>query len=191
METQNQLSEAIRRYYGKQGEIHSALENIAGRDAALLSRSLVPNNFGVGPFILRLPFSLTPEQIGKLTASGYEPLSLEKNEALALFTCSIGRFRGAQKLQKDEKYLDKRIADFMAREAGNHGKMYFLGPSSDYEKEIEMILSPPAVKLHSVPSPYSGLFVNREVFNLIGQVPEGATLYRKDATIFIAPPAGK
>ena len=54
-------------------------------------------------------------------------MKLERNEALALFI-DIGIVRRVEKLQQGSRYLDKIIAEFMGREAGNHGDLYFIGP---------------------------------------------------------------
>jgi len=167
-------------YVSRYGIEERAVDTI-GLEALRTSEILHSNYWSPGPFIAKLPESLTPAQVERLTELGYEPMRLERNEALALFI-DVGRVRRAEKLQQDPRYLDKKIAEFMGREAGNHGKMYFIGPPSDYEGEIKMILSPMSV----VHSSFRGIPIDKGVTNLVGAIPEGATVYRKQTTIFIA-----
>ncbi|MEK6960067.1 MAG: hypothetical protein AABX47_02765 [Nanoarchaeota archaeon] len=156
-----------------------------GLEVIGVSEILFSNYCGSGPFIARLPDSVTPAQLERLAGLGYGHVKLERNEALALFI-DIGIVRRVEKLQQGSRYLDKIIAEFMGREAGNHGDLYFIGPPSDHEEEIKRILSPTGVNVHSS---FMGIPVDRGVTNLVGAIPEGATAYRKQTTLFIAPDA--
>ncbi len=174
-----------REAYVKRFYIERRVVDLLGLEVLRESKVLYSNYYDYGPFIAILPESTPPEKVIRLTEMGYEPMTLERNEALALFIGRRRRLR-AEKLQQDPRCLDKKIADFMGGEAGNDGVMFFLGPPCDYTEEIEETLSPSIVMAYSM---WMGFSPERRVTNLIGAMPEGATVYVKETTIFVLPNA--
>ncbi len=172
-----------RENYVKRYKIEEGVIDTLGLETLRTSKVLYSDYWVLSPFIAKLPESLTSAQVERLTKIGYESVGLERNEALALFF-NAGIVRRAEKLQEDQRYLDKKIGEFIEREAGNYGDMYFIGPISDHKEEIDKILSPKSVDIHSS---YVGMSMNRKVKNLIGVIPEGTTVYRKETKVFIVP----
>ena len=173
--------------YVKRYGVEEGVVDAIGLETLRASKILFSDYWNSGPFFAMLPDTINQSQAEELTRFGYQPVTLGRNEALALFIDG-SRVRRVEKLQQDPRYIDQKMVEFMSREAGNHGKFFFVGPPSDYEEELKIVLSPMGVEVYSS---FAGIPLNKGAINLMGSVPNGSTAYRKDTTVLVSPPHQK